>query len=135
MQSNTDILEKQPSLKRITMNSILYWTITGLVAMVFVGSAIINLSGNTKAKGIEASLGGRSNQIILSILKLIIAALWIIPQSGLFGALLAIAYMGGAIAHHFTSKTSITAVVIIQIIIWLASVYRFPELLLRLVGN
>ena len=117
------------------MNPILYWIATGLVALVFIWSALVNLSGNARAKELEAGLGGRTNQIILSTLKLLIATLWIIPQTGVVGALLAIAYMGGAIAHHFTTKTSITGVVIIQIVIWAASAYRFPELVQRLVEN
>ena len=117
------------------MNNILYWTATGLVALGFIGSALVNLSGNARAKELEAGLGGRTNQVILSILKLLIAVLWIIPQTGVLGALLAIAYMGGAIAHHFTTKTPIIGVVLIQIVIWAASAYRFPELWQRLVEN
>ena len=117
------------------MNNILYWIATGLVALVFIGSGMMNLSANSKAKELESGYGGRRNQILLSVLKIMIGIIWIFPQTGVAGALLAIAYFGGAIAVHLTNNKPVVNVIVIQIVIWVASAYRFPELLQRLLGS
>ena len=117
------------------MNNTLYWIATGLVALVFIGSGMMNLSANSKAKELESGYGGRRNQILLSVLKIMIGIIWIFPQTGVPGALLAIAYFGGAIAVHLTTNTPVVNVIVIQIVIWVASAYRFPELLQRMSGS
>lgn len=77
-------------------------------------------------------LGGASNLILLGVLELIIVATFLYTRTGVLGALLMIAYMGGAMAVHFVTGQSMVTVLIIQILIWIASTLRFPELTKRL---
>ncbi|MBK9212620.1 MAG: DoxX family protein [Saprospiraceae bacterium] len=107
------------------------WILTGLVALAFVGSGSLKLFGGEGDAEMVKELVG-TNAMILGIIEFTIVALWFIPRTGVVGSLLAIAYIGGAIAVHFTSSQPIMVPVIIQILIWIASVIRFPELGSRL---
>ncbi|HQV67808.1 MAG: DoxX family protein [Saprospiraceae bacterium] len=111
---------------------ILGFSLTGLVALVFLMSGIMKLMGGENAAEMAKGAGGESNLLILGIIELCIVALWFIPRTGVVAALLSIAYMGGAIAVHFTQGQSVLVPVIIQIIIWITAVIRFPELGIRL---
>ncbi|MBP9054992.1 MAG: DoxX family protein [Saprospiraceae bacterium] len=95
-------------------------------------SGIMKLMGGENAAEMAKGAGGESNLLILGIIELCIVALWFIPRTGVVAALLSIAYMGGAIAVHFTQGQSVLVPVIIQIIIWITAVIRFPELSIRL---
>jgi len=116
-------------------NKIIYWVLTALIALVLTASAMGKLMGGAQAAEMAKGVGGLANLKILGILELTIVALWLFPKTGVVGALLAIAYMGGAIAVHFTSNQPVLIPVIIQIVIWLVAAYRFPELIKRLLGK
>jgi DoxX-like family len=110
---------------------IIYWTLSGLVSFILVGSATAKLSGGDQAIEMAKGLGGTTNLTILGILELLIAVLWLIPRTGVLATLLAVSYIGGAIAVHFVSNQPILVPVIIQTIIWAVAAYRFPELTKR----
>ena len=111
--------------------NILIWTLTGLVSLVFIGSGIFKLMGGNAE--MANGVGGASNLISLGILELIITALFIYPKTGVVGALLMIAYMGGAMAVLFVSHQPYVFIIVIQALIWITSALRFPELKSRLV--
>ncbi len=111
---------------------IIYWGLTGLVALILTGSAMGKLTGGDQAAEMAKGLGGTTNLILLGILELSIVVLWLIPRTGVLGTLLAIAYIGGAMAVHFVNNQSILFPAFIQIIIWSVAIYRFPELTKRL---
>lgn len=111
---------------------IVSWILAGLVAFALVGSGMAKLSGGEQAAEIAKGVGGVTNLTILGILEIAIAAIWLVPRTGLIGGLLAIAYMGGAIAVHFISHQPVLIPVAIQILIWVAAAYRFPEITKRL---
>lgn len=111
---------------------IVSWILAGLVAFALVGSGMAKLSGGEQAAEIAKGVGGVTNLTILGILEIAIAAIWLVPRTGLIGGLLAIAYMGGAIAVHFISNQPVLIPVAIQILIWVAAAYRFPEITKRL---
>ena len=79
-----------------------------------------------------ATLGGAANVTMLGVVELAMVALFLYPRTGVVGALLMIAYMGGAMALHLTTGQSVVAQTIIQILVWLVSALRFPELRQRL---
>lgn len=116
-------------------NKIIYWVLTALVAFVLTASAMGKLLGGDQAAEMAKGVGGLTHLKILGFLELAIVALWLFPKTGVVGALLAIAYMGGAIAVHFTTNQPVIVPVIIQIVIWLVAAYRFPELVKRLLGK
>lgn len=97
---------------------------------------MVKLRGGEAAAAMAKGVGGNTNLTMLGILELLIVALWLFQKTGVLAALLAIAYVGGAMAVHFINNQSILVPVIIQMLIWVASAYRFPELMQRLfLGN
>ncbi len=111
---------------------ILSWTVTGLVTLIFLASATFKLMGGDEA--MRNGLGGANNLILLGILEIAIIAIFLYPRTGVVGALLMIAYMGGAIAVHFVSGQPMALPILIQGLIWISSALRFPELIQRLRG-
>lgn len=113
-------------------NKIIYWVLTGLVAFILTASALIKLSGGEQAAEMAKGLGGMQHVTILGVLELVIVALWCFKRTGVVATLLAVAYLGGAIAVHFVNSQPVWTPAIIQVIVWLAAAYRFPELTTRL---
>jgi uncharacterized membrane protein YphA (DoxX/SURF4 family) len=114
---------------------IIYWILTGLVAFVFIGSGSMKLMGGAGTEEMAQGLGGGSNMMVLGALEILIALIWLVPKTGIIGALLAVAYMGGATAVHFVNNQPLLVPVLIQVLIWIATVYRFPELKQRILGK
>lgn len=112
--------------------NIIIWILTGIVVLIFAGSGILKLVGGDATTEMAKGLGGANNLIILGILELIIAGLFLYSRTGIVGALLMIAYIGGAMAVGFVSGHPIILLIIIQILIWVTSVLKFPELGQRL---
>jgi hypothetical protein len=115
---------------------ILHWVLTGLVSLVFLGSAISKLLANEEALKMATSFGldAKTNTMI-AILELACLLLFIIPKTGVVGTLLLSAYMGGAIATHLEHGQSIVAPCIIQTFMLFVAVYRFPELRTRILNS
>lgn len=117
---------------RTKSQKFIYWILTVLVALVFFGSGLAKLLSNNQNAEMLAAVGGKNNVMLLGLLELAIVVLWLIPRTGLIGTFLGIAYLGGAIAVHFVNNQPLVAPVIIQILLWLVAIYRFPELRQRL---
>ncbi len=116
--------------------NIFNWVLTGLVALVFLGSAMGKLSANEEAVAMAKSFGASLEDLkILAIIEIASVLLFVIPRTGLLGTLLLSAYMGGAISAHFTHQLSIAAPAIILAFIWIIAVVRFPELLQRIAAK
>lgn len=115
---------------------IIYWILTGLVAFVFIGSALGKFTANAEALKMAKDMGlNASTYTILGIVELISILLFIYPRTGVLGTLLLAAYMGGAIATHLEHAQSIVAPCVIQAFLWLVAAYRFPELTSALVNR
>lgn len=115
---------------------ILYWVLTGLVAFVFVGSAVGKFTANPDALKMAENFGlNASTYNILGVVELISVVLFIIPRTGILGTLLLAAYMGGAIATHLEHGDSIVVQCVIQAFVWIVAVYRFPELKSRILSS
>lgn len=80
-------------------------------------------------------LGGKSYLILLGVLEQVIVLLFLIPRTGAVGALLMIAYIDGTIAVHFVIGQHAMFPITIEILIWVVSAIRFPELTQRLSGK
>lgn len=112
---------------------ILGWILAGLVAFVFIGSGGFKISGGNAE--MVKGLGGAENMLLLGILEVFIAIVFLYPRTGVVGALLGIAYMGGAMAVHLVNGQSVLLLVVIEVLIWTTSALRFPELIQRLKGS
>jgi hypothetical protein len=83
-----------------------------------------------------ASWGFNSATIhTIAFIEISSALLFIIPRTGIVGTLLLAAYMGGAIATHLEHQDSVMVPVIIESLLWITAVVRFPELGSRLMGK
>jgi hypothetical protein len=114
---------------------IIYWILTGLVTIVFLGSAAGKLTANEEALKMAESFGiDAKTYTIIGIVEMICLILFILPRTGILGTLLLAAYMGGAIATHLEHGVSIVAPCIIQSFVFVVAFYRFPELRTRLIN-
>jgi hypothetical protein len=115
---------------------IIYWVLTGLVAFVFLGSAMGKLTG--AKEGVEMALNfGFDKQMyfMIGVVELVSVVLFVLPRTGILGSLLLVAFLGGAIATHLQHGESIVAPCIIEAFVLLVSFYRFPELISRLLKS
>ncbi len=124
---------KPPFMKT---NKIIYWTLTGLVTLVFLGSASGKLMGNAEAVKMAEGFGiNAENYRNIGIVELISLILFIWPRTGILGTILLSAYMGGAIATHVQHAQPLMAPCIVLSIVLAVAAYRFPELRQRLLNQ
>lgn len=113
-------------LKVIKLSS---WVLTTLLSALFSISAITKIiKADTAIQQAQAiGIDAGTNQI-LGIIELVAVILFIIPRTGIVGALLLMSYMGGAIATHLQHGQPLAFVIIIQSLIWITAALRFKEL-------
>ena len=115
------------------LKNIIYWVLTGLIALVFIGSAVGKLTADDNSLTLAEGFGlNAQTYTFLGIIEIISIILFIIPRTGILGTLLLAAFMGGAIATHLEHAQSVIAPCIIQAFVWMVAIYRFPELLTRI---
>ena len=115
---------------------IISWVLAGLVAFIFVGSAISKFTANEEALKMASTFGLDSTaNYALGIVELVSVILFVIPRTGILGTLLLAAYMGGAIATHLEHGLPVIAPCAIQAFVWIAAFVRFPELTKRVLGT
>jgi len=113
--------------------NILHWSLAGLVGFIFIGSAMSKFFGGEETMQMATGIGLSVDTFkTLGMIELISALLFLIPRTGIIGTLLLAAYMGGVIATHLTHGQSVLAPAIIESIIWIVALIRFPELKQRL---
>ncbi len=116
--------------------NIINWVLGGLVAFIFIGSAIGKLTADEKGLADAAKFGlSGGTYTILAIIELTAVALWLFPRTGVLGFLLLVAYMGGAISTHVEFAQPLMAPIAIAAFIWIAAVVRFPELTGRILAK
>ena len=113
--------------------NIIGWVLAGLLSILFIGSGFMKLTSGDP--NMAKMLGGQSNMMALGVLEVLMVVLFLVPRTSVVGALLMIAYIGGAMAVHLTSGQSIVIQTVIQCLIWITSVLRFPELGQKLFNN
>lgn len=116
--------------------NIIGWVLAGLVAFIFIGSAISKFTADAAMIKQAADNGLDSYKMhILGVIEIISVLLFLYPRTGVLGSLLLVAYMGGAIATHLQHNISVTAPVAIAAFVWIVAVVRFPELTHRILGK
>lgn len=118
---------------------ILKLILTGLVALMLLFSAsgklIPGVLSADQMNQMITNLGGASTVMMLGSLEVFIVLLWLVPRTGLLGAFLAIAYMGGATAVHVVEHQPLAILIVLQVIIWTTTALRYPEITNRLLGK
>ncbi len=112
------------------------WTGTILVAIPFLLSAFMKLSGNAEIIRSAADWGINSDTIfIIGLVELASIILFIVPRTGIMGTLFLAAYLGGAIATHLEHHLPLAIPVLFESLIWIVAVIRFPELTTRILNK
>lgn len=112
---------------------IIGWIFSGLLVVVFAGSAFMKLSQNPEAIARAASFGfSRENNFIIGLLEIISLILFLIPRTGVIGGMFLLAYLGGSIATTLQHQQSIAVPVAVQIVLWITMFIRFPQVSQRL---
>jgi uncharacterized membrane protein YphA (DoxX/SURF4 family) len=110
--------------------------ITGLIALIFIGSAFMKFIGSAEALESAHKLGITPlSYISIGIIEIVCITLFIIPRTGIIGSLLLIAYMGGAIATHLSHGVSFIEPFAISTLVWVVVFVRFPELSQKFSGK
>ena len=116
--------------------NIIGWVLTGLISLVFLGSAFMKLAGGEEAAKGAAAIGLSAATVkVIGVIELLSLVLFIIPRTGVLGTLLLAAYLGGAIVTHLEHQQPVMMPVIVQCLVWIAALVRFPELGYRLAGK
>jgi hypothetical protein len=112
------------------------WIFTILLVLFFASTAILKIVQNKKIIGQTSAIGINAGITrILGLIELLAAILFIVPRTGVVGALLLIAYVGGVMATALQRRQPLAMFVVLQVLIWMAAVLRFPELGQRLLGT
>ncbi len=109
------------------------WVLTIVLALLFAMSAFMKLAPNEDTLAQAAAMGMDAGVYrMIGVIEVISLLLFILPRTGVLGSLLLISYMGGAIVTHLQHQQPIVMPVIIQALLWIAAVLRFPEFRQRL---
>lgn len=116
--------------------NVIQWIASGLVGAIFLMSGTMKFNLPADALTQMASQGLTPAMAKnLAIIEILSAILFLIPRTSVLGTLLLTAYMGGAIATHFTHGQPLMAPCVILAVVWIVSVWRNAELKSRLFGQ
>ncbi len=112
------------------------WALTIILGLLLTMSAFMKLTQNEEAVTQAAGVGfSASTYLLIGVVEIISLVLFIIPRTGVLGILLLAAYLGGAIATHLQHQQPVMMPVIVQMVLWITAVIRFPELRQRLITS
>ena len=105
------------------------WILTVLLTLQFCLSAYFKLAGGEQFAEAVGKMGfDLSTMQIIGWIEIVIAILFLLPQTTMLGAILLTGYMGGAIVTHVRTGESCIAQVVIGIAVWVALGLRQPEI-------
>lgn len=109
------------------------WIFTGVLVVVFAGSAFTKLSQNPEATARAANFGfSPETNFLIGIIEIVSLILFLIPRTAVIGGMFLVAYLGGAIATTTQHHVPVTIPIVVQIVLWITMFIRFPALLQRL---
>lgn len=116
--------------------TIIGWVLSALLAILFLWSASMKIIGSEEAVKGAGGLGLSPEHFkLLGIIEFVSVILFLYPRTGVLGTLLLTAYLGGAIATHLEHGQSVFMPSIIEAVLWIAAILRFPELRSRLFNH
>jgi len=111
---------------------IIGWTISGLLAILFIYSAAGKLFFQPEQMGQMHLANWR---IIIALGEIGSSILFLFPRTNVYGTLLLSSYLGGAIIIHMTGGMSILLPAVILVTVWVIGFIRNPELLMKQVDE
>ena len=116
---------------------IIGWVLSGIIsAFLIVASGVPKLIGQVPEDMLK-TLGFTSDTIWrIGIVEVIVALLFIIPQTGFLGAILVTGYLGGAICTHVRiGDLNFIMPIVMGILTWVALGLRQPEIFRLAIGK
>lgn len=105
------------------------WILTGVLTLMFAGSAIGKLIGAQSMVEMFAKWGLKDHLLLIGAGELISAVLFFIPRTSSLGLLLLSAYLGGAIVTHMQNGEPYFVPAVLLLLVWTAGYLRHPEVL------
>lgn len=95
------------------------WGLTALASFPFVMSAFMKLSGPAEVTEGWAKSGWSPGMLVpIGILELSCLAIYLVPRTAVFGAILLTGYLGGAVATHLRMSESPALAVVVGVFVW-----------------
>jgi len=117
---------------QVETNAKKLWTgrvLTALASAPFLMSGAMILSGNPQVAEGMAKYGWPASSIrTILVLELGSLALYLIPQTAVFGAVVLTGYLGGAVATHLRAGEPPIAALVVATLAWLGLWLREPRL-------
>jgi hypothetical protein len=99
-------------------------------------SAGMKLFGGAESEKMATSMGLSIDTLhMIAFVEILAALLFFIPRTGVFGSMLLSAYLGGAITAHVLGHQPIMVPVVLQVVLFITALIRFPEMGHRLFGR
>ena len=114
------------------------WILSGFIGLMLAASAFDKIIGSQHALQMGASFGLTAGTYsLLGIIEILSVVLFVYPRTGILGLLMLSSYLGGAIATHLQHQQNILSPIVIEALVWITAVIRFPELTKRILylGN
>ncbi len=107
-----------------------------LLTGVFLMSGGMKLFGGAESEKMASSMHISIDTLHrIAIVEILAALLFLLPRTGVFGSMLLSAYIGGAIATHVLGGQPIMVPVVLQVVLFITAIIRFPEMGHRLFGR
>lgn len=113
--------------------NIIAWVLSSIIGLMLFASAFDKIRGSEHAVQMASSFGLTAKPYaVLGIIEAISVVLFLFPRTGILGLLLLSSYLGGAIATHLQQGQDILFPAVIEAVVWITAVIRFPELSARI---
>jgi hypothetical protein len=107
------------------------WVVGALPALLLILSGIFKVSGAGGDEAVrEVTRLGWTPSLMgsIGILEILVAVIYLIPQTSVLGAILVTGYMGGAIATHVRISDPFYVQVLIPVMFWVGLWLREPRI-------
>lgn len=106
------------------------WILSGLLAAFLIGPSAIGKFVEWEGKAEMFDKMGLTVELVkkIGVVEIVIALLFLVPQTAFVAAILLTGYLGGAVLTHLRIGEPIFMPIIIGILVWVALGLRVPEI-------
>ncbi len=101
--------------------------LTGVLSLLFIGSAIAKLANPDPVHQQFAKFGLAEWQRLIGVLELVCLGLFLIPRTWVIGTLLLSSYLGGAIVAHLSHAEPPFFPAVVLGLVWLLVYLKKPD--------